>query len=249
MGWLGNVFSSKKNQLSESFDISRIRTDMHSHIIPGIDDGARSIDESIAIIQKLKSLGYQKLITTPHIMAEVYPNNRQTITSGLDALKKELDRLQLEIEIEAAAEYYFDDNFFQNVQKGEVLTFSDNYALVEFSFHSEPSNENVLFFEMQMKGYKPVLAHFERYTYFNEFLDKAKLYKELGVNIQMNLNSLTGHYGQTVKKQAEKLIESNLVDFVATDCHRIQHLTLLEAHINDYYFCKLNSLDFKNAIL
>jgi tyrosine-protein phosphatase YwqE len=249
MGWLGSIFTSKKIQNTEKFNISAIRTDMHSHIIPGIDDGSRSLDESIAIINKFKSLGYRKLITTPHIMAEVFPNNRETIENGLNRLRNELDRIQLDIEIEAAAEYYFDDTFLKSVQGGDVLSFSDNYVLVEFSFHSEPSNEQVLFFEMQMKGYKPILAHFERYTYFDDFIEKAKFYRELGVNIQLNLNSLTGHYGQTVKKQAEKLIDNDLIQFVGTDCHRIQHLNLLESHLDDFYLSKLNGLQLKNQLL
>jgi tyrosine-protein phosphatase YwqE len=249
MGWLDSIFSSKKIQNTEKFNISAIRTDMHSHIIPNIDDGSRSLDESIALIHKFKTLGYQKLITTPHIMAEVFPNNSETIGNGLNQLKEELNRIQLDIEIEAAAEYYFDDTFLKAVHEGDVLSFSDNYVLVEFSFHSEPSNEQVLFFEMQMKGYKPVLAHFERYTYFNDFIEKADFYRELGVNIQLNLNSLTGHYGQTVKKQAEKLVDNELIHFVGTDCHRIQHLNLLEAHIDDFYLCKLNNLELKNQFL
>jgi protein-tyrosine phosphatase len=249
MGWLGSIFSSKKDENTEFLNFEKLGTDMHSHIIPGIDDGSRSVDESIAIIQKFKSLGYRKLITTPHIMAEVYPNNRETINKGLDNLKRELDRIQLEIEIQAAAEYYFDDTFFNLVKNGDVLSFSDNFVLVEFSFHSEPTNEQALFFEMQMKGYKPILAHFERYTYFDDFIEKANYYKDLGVNIQLNLNSLSGHYGQTVKKQAEKLIDSELIDFVGTDCHRIQHLNLLESHMGEPYCSKINRLQLKNQIL
>ncbi len=249
MGWLGSIFSSKKIQNTDYLNFEKIGTDMHSHIIPGIDDGSRTLDESIALVHKFKSLGYRKLITTPHIMAEVYPNNRELINKGLGNLKRELDRIQLDIEIEAAAEYYFDDTFFDMVKTGDVLSFSDNYVLVEFSFHSEPTNEKALFFEMQMKGYKPVLAHFERYTYFDDFIDKANRYKELGVNIQLNLNSLTGHYGQTVKKQAEKLIDNDLIHFIGTDCHRMQHLNLLESHAGDYYFSKLNNLQLKNQLL
>ncbi len=249
MGWLGSIFSSKKAENTEFLNFEKLGTDMHSHIIPGIDDGSRSVDESIAIIQKFKSLGYRKLITTPHIMAEVYPNNRETINKGLDNLKRELDRIQVEIEIQAAAEYYFDDTFFDLVKNGDVLSFSDNFVLVEFSFHSEPNNEQALFFEMQMKGFKPILAHFERYTYFDDFIEKANYFKELGVNIQLNLNSLSGHYGQTVKKQAEKLLDSELIDFVGSDCHRIQHLNLLESHMGEPYYTKINGLHLKNQIL
>jgi tyrosine-protein phosphatase YwqE len=181
-------------------------------------------------------------------MAEVFPNNRDIIYNGLGSLKRELERIQLEIEIEAAAEYYFDDTFFSLVKKGDLLYFGDKYVLVEFSFYSEPNNEQALFFDLQMSGYKPVIAHFERYAYFDNFLEKAQYYKELGINILLNLNSLNGHYGQTIKKQAEILVDNELIDFVGTDCHRIQHLNLLESNTGEY-FAKINAMQLKNQVL
>ena len=245
-----SLFSTlfKKKSL-ELFDLSKIGIDMHSHLIPGIDDGSRSMDETIAMLAKFESLGYKKIITTPHIMQEVYPNTSEIINQGLKQVQETAKSLGLSIEIEAAAEYYFDDHLIELIKHKDILSFGQNYVLVEFSFHTPPIFEDQLFFEMQMAKYKPVLAHFERYPYFHDSLDKAKEYREKGVNIQVNLNSFTGHYGPQVRKQAEKLIDANLVDFVGSDCHRMQHLMMLEEHLSNPYFHKLEKLNLKNGEL
>lgn len=182
-------------------------------------------------------------------MQEVYPNTSEIINQGLKQVQETAKSLGLSIEIEAAAEYYFDDHLIQLIKHKDILSFGDNYVLVEFSFHTPPIFEDQLFFEMQMAKYKPVLAHFERYPYFHDSLDKAKEYREKGVNIQVNLNSLIGHYGPQVRKQAEKLIDANLLDFVGSDCHRMQHLMMLEEHLSNPYFHKLEKLNLKNGEL
>jgi len=239
MSLFSNLFKKKSLEL---FDLSIIGVDMHSHLIPGIDDGSRSMDETIAMLAKFESLGYKKIITTPHIMQEVYPNTSEIINQGLKQVQETAKSLGLSIEIEAAAEYYFDDHLIQLIKQKDILSFGQNYVLVEFSFHTPPIFEDQLFFEMQMAKYKPVLAHFERYPYFHDSLDKAREFRDKGVNIQVNLNSLTGHYGPQVRKQAEKLIDANLVDFVGSDCHRMQHLMILEEHLSNPYFHKLEKL-------
>lgn len=245
MGLFGGLF--KKNLAP--FDLSLIGTDIHSHLIPGIDDGARTMDESIAMLAKFESLGYKKVITTPHIMSEVYPNNAERILEGLEHVRENAQKLGLNIEIEAAAEYYFDETLELRIKDKKLLTFGDNYVLTEFAFHNAPQFEGKLFFDMQMAGFKPVLAHFERYLYFLGSVEKAAEYREKGVNIQVNINSLSGHYGQEVKKQAQRLIDAELVDFIGTDCHRIDHLMLLEASLTSEYIHKLADLKLKNQTL
>ena len=164
-------------------------------------------------------------------------------------MQLEAKNLGLKIEIQAAAEYYFDEILIDKVKNGSVLSFGDRYVLIEFSFQSPPVFESQLFFEMQMAEYKPVLAHFERYSYYHDSLDKAIDLRSKGVNIQVNLNSLTGHYGPNVRKQAERLIDANLVDFVGSDCHRIQHLLHLEENLSLPYFHALSKLNLKNKNL
>lgn len=155
----------------------------------------------------------------------------------------------LSIQIEAAAEYYFDETLVKKVKNGTVMSFGDRYVLVEFSFLTAPLYSEQLFFEMQLAKYKPILAHFERYPYYHGSVEKAIELRENGVNIQINLNSLTGAYGPEVRKQAELLIDAKLVDFVGSDCHRMQHLMLLEESLVLPYFHKLGALKLKNLEL
>lgn len=247
MGIFKSIFSKKEPV--QPFDLSQLKGDMHSHLIPGIDDGSKTMDETLAMLAKFESLGYSKIITTPHIMAEVYPNTPEVILSGLANVQKAAKEIGLSLQIEAAAEYYFDQSLIEKVQQKNVLSFGNNYVLVEFSFHAQPDNEHRLFFEMQVADYRPILAHFERYPYFHGSTEKAREYKEKGALIQVNLNSLTGHYGPGVKKQAERLIDEELVDFVGSDCHRIQHLMHLEEYLHLPYYHKLGKLQLKNNSL
>jgi protein-tyrosine phosphatase len=239
----------KKKQVLEPISLSVFGVDMHSHLIPGIDDGSKSLDESIALLAKFQHLGFRKVITTPHIMSDYYRNTPDIILSGLEEVRETALKLGLTIEIDAAAEYYFDDHFLELIKKKQILSFGDAFVLVEFAFSGKPMFENEMFFELLTAGYKPVLAHFERYAAFHGNLDKAHEYRSRGVLIQLNLNSLSGHYGPEVKKQAEQLIDAELVDFVGTDCHRMQHLLSLEENLNLPYMHKLLDLNLKNPQL
>lgn len=246
---LGKWFKKKQPEL-EPIDLAQFKVDMHSHLIPGIDDGSPDMDSSVAMLAKFESLGYEKVITTPHIMSDYYRNTPEIITSGLKNVQETAKQLGLKISIEAAAEYYFDDYFMELVKNKEsLLTFGDNYILVEFSFHSEPGQIDELFFELITQGYKPVLAHFERYMYYLGSVKKAREWRAKGINIQLNINSLTGHYGPGIKEQAERLIDEKQVDFVASDCHRIEHLLMMENARRLPHLHKLLELPLKNIEL
>tara|TARA_B100001758_G_scaffold242364_1_gene250516 strand:+ start:872 stop:1618 length:747 start_codon:yes stop_codon:yes gene_type:complete len=248
MAGLFSSFFKKKEELPP-FDISLLKSDMHSHLIPGIDDGAQTMEQSIAMLYKFQELGYQKIITTPHVMSDVFANTPEIIQNGLIELKKEIKNCGLTIEVEAAAEYYFDETLIPKIKNKELLTFGDNYVLIEFGFHSEPQFLNELFFELGSAGYRPVIAHFERYLFYFNKIDKASELRQKGINIQLNLNSVIGQYGPQVKRQAEKLIDSGEIDFVGSDCHCIEHLELLDKNLNHPYFRKIGQLLLKNTIL
>ena len=218
----------KKKETLPPFNLGSIAIDIHSHLIPGIDDGSQSMDHTIAMLTKFKELGYKKVITTPHIMSDGFPNTPEIILNGLDAVREEISRIGLDIEIEAAAEYYFDETLIPKIKNKELLTFGDNYVLIEFAFHSPPQYLDQLFFELQTNESRPVIAHFERYIYYLGSVAKAEEWRTKGINIQINLNSLTGHYGPDIRKQAERLIDASAFDFVGTDCHRIEHLMILQ---------------------
>jgi len=238
-------FGFFKKQKTAPFELSRIAVDIHSHLLPGIDDGSQNLEQSIAMINKFVEFGYKKLITTPHIMSDMYPNSPETILPALDLVRAELLRLNIPIELEAAAEYFTDDYFYNIIGSEKLLTFCNNHILFEFSFHTKPMMMDETIFKLLTNGYKPLLAHFERYMYFED-TKPAEAFKEKGVKIQVNINSLTGHYGPHPKKQAQALIDQKLVDVIGTDCHRIEHLTLLERNLENKYLHKILDLDLLN---
>lgn len=231
---------------AKKIDLSELGTDVHSHLIPGIDDGAQTMDHTIGMLLKFQELGYSKLVTTPHIIQDLYPNNPTTILGGLKKVQAEIKKLNLNIELDAAAEYFFDEHLFKEIEKEAVLTFQGKHVLFEFSFSTPPARVEELIFALQNKGYIPVLAHYERYMYLQNNTKTAAEYREKGVKIQVNLNSLTGHYGSSIKKTAEKLIDHKLVDLAGTDCHRVEHLHLLERNLEKRHFHKLLSLQLMN---
>lgn len=203
--------------------------DIHSHLLPGIDDGAKNIEDSISLISKMHSFGIKNFITTPHVLGDVYPNSSELILSKLDEVRKELkNRGYEDININAAAEYMMDEQFVERLEKKDILTLKDNFILVEMSYFNAPYNLYDILFEIQLKGYKPILAHPERYRFYHEDLQNYYKLKKAGCLFQLNLLSLTEQYGKGVKKTAEKLIKDNLYDFVGTDTHHQNHLGLLE---------------------
>jgi tyrosine-protein phosphatase YwqE len=217
---------SKKEEELETLDFSILKTDIHSHFIPGIDDGSPDMETTISLIKEMQQLGFKKVITSPHVMSDFYQNTSETILSGLNKVRSELKAQSIPIEIEAAAEYYIDFEFEQKIGKENFLTFGENYILVELSFIEEPRNLFDIIFKLQLEGYKVVLAHPERYAYHR--MEDYNELKNRGVLLQMNLLSLIGYYSPQVQKKTEKLIEDNLVSFVGTDCHNMHHAELYE---------------------
>jgi len=214
----------KSSQILEPIDFSVVGVDLHSHLIPGIDDGAKDLDDSVTIIKELINQGFSKIITTPHIMSDLYKNTPETIHSGLEILKRRLANDNIEIDISAAAEYYVDYDFEQRIGNEKFLTFGEKYLLIEFSFLESPRNMYDIIFKLQLEGYVVVLAHPARYQYFN-----LKDYESLinrGVLFQLNLLSLIGYYSNQVKTNAKLLIDNKFVSFVGTDCHNLNHARL-----------------------
>jgi tyrosine-protein phosphatase YwqE len=246
MSFLTSLFGKKKEIACEDF----IFADMHSHLIPNIDDGSKSLDESVELIQSMKSLGYKKIITSPHIMGDFYKNTPEIILSGLTILKERLKFENIDIEIEAAAEYYLDEWFIEKLNKGEALmTFGNNYVLFETSYLNEPAQLHQAIFLMRTLGYTPVLAHPERYVYLYGDFSAFKTIYEMDVLFQLNLNSLAGYYSKAAKQFAEKLIDNNMVDFVGTDCHGVRHLDALKQVKRSTYYKKLAKLNILNNSL
>ncbi len=223
---LFNLLSKKEKIVLKDF--SDLVVDMHSHLIPGIDDGSKTIESSIELIRNLNKLGYKKLITTPHIMSDYFRNTPEIIHNGLTKLQLELDSLEIDVEIEAAAEYYLDFEFQKKLRNEKLLTFGANYVLFELSYYNPPQNLEEIIFELQTNGYKPILAHPERYSYWHNNIEIYSNLKDKGVFFQLNLNSLTGEYSPLSKKIAEKLIDMDYIEFLGTDTHNLRHIELLK---------------------
>ncbi len=212
---------------------------MHSHFIPGIDDGAKTIEDSIQLITELHRLGYKKIITTPHIMSDGYRNTPAIILNGLENVNKALKENNIPIAAGAAAEYYLDYDFEKKLDEGKLLTFGKNYVLFEVSYMNPPDNLYHVIFKMQTIGYKPVLAHPERYNFWHNTFDKYQDFIDKGVLLQMNINSLTGYYSIPTKKIAERMIENNMISFLGTDCHHIGHVGLMKEVVYEKHLLQL----------
>lgn len=232
-------FFSSAGSNSLTTDFSAIATDMHSHLIPAIDDGAKTLEDSISLIRRLHELGYRKLITTPHIQHEYYRNTPEIILGGLEEVRKAIAAEGIPVEIEAGAEYLIDDGFEDKANKGELMTFGDKYVLVELSYFNPHPNLKTIVFNLQIDGYKVILAHPERYSYwFNDF-PKFEDLKDRGVFFQLNLVSLTGYYPDPVKKFAEKLIDNGMIDFAGSDMHNMNYMTAMERCLKERSLARL----------
>lgn len=215
----------KKNKIPE-FNFSDIGIDMHSHILPGVDDGAPTVKESIMMIKRFQELGFKKLIATPHIMADYYRNTPDTINKALDQLREELVRQNIDMPIEAAAEYYLDETFESKINKGNLMTMGKDYVLFELSYINYPNNIKDIIQKLNDKGFKPILAHPERYPYLGSIENYYKI-KEYGCYFQLNTISLSGYYGKQVQKTAEELVSNLMVDFIGSDMHHLRHADAL----------------------
>lgn len=222
-----NIFQSKPKAVLKDF--SGIAVDMHSHLIPGIDDGSQSDEQSLEMIKRLDELGFKKLITTPHIMSGGYDNNTLIIREGKDKLKKYLSNYSLNIEIDCSSEYYLDGHFEHLIKQNDLMPFGNNYILFELSYMFRPSNMENVIFELSLEGYRPILAHPERYNFLaDKSLKEYRKIKEQGALLQLNLFSLVGGYGPRAKAIAEDLIKEGLVDFVGSDLHKPAQLGYFE---------------------
>lgn len=230
-------FFKKRDTRKLTFDYSSLVVDMHSHILPGIDDGAQTPEESIILIKRMMELGIKKIIATPHIMADYYKNTSVTINAALQILKAELEKENIDIVLEAAAEHYFDETFEGRINDGNLMTMGDNYVLFEFSFISKPPNVIEIIQKLTALGYKPILAHPERYPYMD--IEQFKILREWGLYFQINTISLTGYFGKDAKKTAESLIDQQMVDFISSDMHHTRHADAFKEALHMPYLEKL----------
>ncbi|WP_316770987.1 tyrosine-protein phosphatase [Pedobacter frigiditerrae] len=228
-------------------DLSWLGVDLHSHLLPGLDDGAPDLETSLFLIKKLNELGFRKFICTPHIFKELYPNTPATINASLQSVQIALQSEGSAIEIVAAAEYMIDSDFDIN----ETLQIMPgNYILIEMSYMTETPNIEQIIFDLQIKGYTVILAHPERYNFYHKNLGRYQRFKDMGVLFQLNLLAVIGYYGKEVKQTAEYLLKNKLYDLGATDLHHEKHLKALDHVVkNGELFKQIGEYPFMNRKL
>jgi protein-tyrosine phosphatase len=241
-----DFFSNKKTETLEN----DVFIDMHSHYLPGIDDGSENIDITIEMLRQFEAMGYKKVIATPHIMGDFYQNTPEIISEKCEFVKSKLTSENIGLELQYAAEYYLDESFIRRINNREkLLTFGDNYVLFESSYINEPSQLKEVIFGLKAEGYKPVFAHPERYTYMYNSFKKYEEIFELNIYFQLNMLSLIGHYSPMAQKIAEKLIDANMISFIGTDAHHPRHFDGLNRSKRTKHYKKLLSQPILNNTL
>jgi len=214
-------FSKPKTRLADLIPDGYV--DIHSHLLPAIDDGAKDEQDSLFLINTLKEYGFSQFITTPHVLTGVWNNTKDGIRQKENYTRQFLQRENIDTPIKAAAEYLIDDTFQGLIKKEPLLTLKENYVLVEMSYLNPPMQLYDVIFDLQMEGYKPVLAHPERYIfYMNKFGEYEKL-KKAGCLFQVNLLSVTGYYGKPVLDLSRKLLDAGMINFAGSDVHHERH--------------------------
>ncbi len=244
------LFPFFKRRKKEKRRGPKLRVDLHSHLIPGIDDGSQSMEESLSLLRGLEALGYEKLVITPHIMSDSYPNSAKTILSGLATLKEEAKENGISLQLEAGAEYYLDECFFEEMRKDEIMAIGNRYVLFESSYISKPLQIEEMIFAIGEAGYEPMMAHPERYRYIKNPEKEYRRFKELGVQFQVNINSFGGHYGKQAEALVNFLNEAGMIDFLGSDVHHKKQLdTLSELFYSEVYHKIFENNTIKNDML
>ncbi len=225
-------------------DFSALNIDLHSHLIPGIDDGAATIEESVQLASELVKLGFTKAITTPHIISDSYRNTAEGIIRGLKIVQQALKEAEIPLEVQASAEYYLDEAFTELLAANDILAFGGEkkYLLFETSYVNKPLSLQTEIFEMKTRGYTPIMAHPERYNYFwnAKFEDLKEVY-DLGVKFQVNISSFAGDHGERASKIAHSLAAESMIDFLGTDLHRKSQILSISRAFQ-------NSIDLRNLV-
>ncbi len=242
---LKKLFKKEKEETPSALvDFTEMVVDFHNHVLPGIDDGAKSIEDSVAMLKNFAELGFKKIIASPHSMADGYINSTEKILKARDAVREAAINAGVTIQFDAAAEYYMDELFMEKIEKRDLLTVGKNYVLMELSYLSKPTNTQDAIYKLQVAGYNLILAHPERYPYYHEdSFEHYKEFKNRGVYFQINLGSLVGKYGGGAKYTAEKMIDENMVEFVGSDLHTLAQFQMLRDCLKQKHLEKILSSD------
>src|SRR5690606_7422816 len=236
MAFFTRLFSRKSNSTKVKMlgKLAFLEIDMHNHLLPGIDDGSPTVEHSLELIKGLSHLGLDKFICTPHIMDGVHPNTKATIAKAHNSLTEGLKQSGSKVQVHAAAEHMIDDGIRSLIAKDNLCVMPGGYVLIEMSYLSESKALFQTILDIQNLGYKPILAHPERYNYYHHNFDMYKQIRNAGCLLQLNLLSISRYYGADVKVAALTMIKSGMYDFVGTDLHHEKHLTAIQEVVEKY---------------
>lgn len=232
-------FGRKETQAAAG--LAALGVDIHSHLLPGLDDGAATPAQAAQLARELAGMGYRKLVTTPHVKSGLYDNTPDSIGAGLALLRQTLKDEGVDIDIEAAAEYFVDFAFLERLRSGvPLLTFGGGHLLVETSLMEPLDQLPQILFDLQLAGYRVVLAHPERYPYWSG--RRRRELEELrgrDILLQLNLASLAGFYGPGALDTARWLVDAGLVSFAGSDCHNPKYIDALRQVPRTRHYRKL----------
>lgn len=230
-----NIFQRKSKKDAKLF----YTTDVHSHILPGVDHGSQSVEESLEMLQAQLDMGISHVMCTSHVTAETFENTPESLTAAYEELKNAIAREGLPINIYVSAEYRIDEYWTQEYEAGHLLPLPGNHVLLENSFAQELIGIDNMMFDLQVKGYRPILAHPERYRYYNDRRDRYKTLHNASVKFQINILSLAGYFGKGARERALWLIQNNLCDMLGSDMHNMEHAQIIKEYIGSRDWRKL----------
>ena len=244
------IFKKSMESKMSDFDFGQIAVDFHSHLIPSVDDGVQSIEDTLTILQFFSNHGYKKVYTSPHIMGEKYTNKKSDLLERIELIRQHDLVKDIPIEIEVIAEYLLDEQFEDLLRDNDFLTIQGQYILIETSMNYDFPFVRDYIYELRKKGYKPILAHPERYRYIHAEKNALELYQQMldwGVEFQLNLFALIGMFGGDARKTAEMLVDNELYTYACSDIHRSSQLIHFdELKQNQYLRTMLETNQIRN---
>ena len=232
----GKLFKRSKEQVKLFYN-----TDVHCHILPGVDHGSQSMEQSLEMLRAEAEMGINRVILTSHVTAITFENTRETLTDAFMKLKDAVTDEGMDMELFLSAEYRMDEYFDKEYAADHLIPMPGNHILLENSFQQELMNLDDLLFDMQVKGYRTILAHPERYTYYSR---RRKRYEQLhnaGARFQVNILSFTGYFGEEARDSALWFAHNEMIDYLGSDMHNLKHAHIIMDYINSKEWKKLSS--------
>ena len=243
----GKLFKRSKEQVKLFYN-----TDVHCHILPGVDHGSQSMEQSLEMLRAEAEMGINRVILTSHVTAITFENTRETLTDAFMKLKDAVTDEGMDMELFLSAEYRMDEYFDKEYAADHLIPMPGNHILLENSFQQELMNLDDLLFDMQVKGYRTILAHPERYTYYSR---RRKRYEQLhnaGARFQVNILSFTGYFGEEARDSALWFAHNGMIDYLGSDMHNVKHAHIIMDYLNSKEWKKLSreiELTVKNDMI